>query len=303
MYTGGLENYPRLLQRISQDRPLLGNDARTCYAVRDPERLAVFCQQAGVAFPRMERSPHTLPRDGTWLCKPYRGAGGTRIHRFHGLIPPGPHRTYFQQLVQGASLAMVFLQTAAGVELRGVTRQLVGADWLHSAPFAYCGSVGPVEWPPDLHLRWTRFGTQLAQHFGLKGVFGVDCIQGDDTHWLIEINPRYTASMEILEWALHRGVLGPCAPGSPPSNEVLGKAIYYARNSCRFPAEGPWLDSLRPLPDVWQMPEFADIPRPGTPIEAGQPVLSFYGRAASAAACEEQLRKRAALLDRLLSPG
>jgi len=33
----------------------------------------------------------------------------------------------------------------------------------------------------------------------LRGLFGLDLIRGQDGLWLIEVNPRYTASMELLE--------------------------------------------------------------------------------------------------------
>ncbi len=43
---------------------------------------------------------------------------------------------------------------------------------------------------------------QLTQEFGLRGVNGIDLVIPDDlgVH-LIEVNPRYTASMELVERA------------------------------------------------------------------------------------------------------
>jgi hypothetical protein len=45
------------------------------------------------------------------------------------------------------------------------------------------------------------------------------------------------------------------------------------------------------------------IPAPGERIPAGKPVLTFFARGDSAAACEERLREIAADLDRRLHGG
>ena len=43
--------------------------------------------------------------------------------------------------------------------------------------------------------------------FGLVGWFGVDYILRDGIPWPVEINPRYTASLEIHELASGRSLL------------------------------------------------------------------------------------------------
>ena len=42
----------------------------------------------------------------------------------------------------------------------------------------------------------------LAKRFSLAGLFGVDAIVNDEGVWTVEINPRYTASMELVEPSL-----------------------------------------------------------------------------------------------------
>ena len=50
-------------------------------------------------------------------------------------------------------------------------------------------------------------GDALASAFGLAGWFGVDYILRDEIPWPVEINPRYTASVEIHELATGRSLL------------------------------------------------------------------------------------------------
>ena len=80
---------------------------------------------------------------------------------------------------------------------------------------------------------------------------------------------------------------------------VVGKAIYYAAAPITFPASGPWDSSLARCTDVWRIPEFADIPHPGSVVESGQPVFTLFASAATEAECVHQLKVKAAACDRL----
>jgi predicted ATP-grasp superfamily ATP-dependent carboligase len=240
-------------------------------------------------------------------------------------------RVYFQQFIEGESCAALYLGDGCQAQLLGVTRQLVGVPWLHARPFAYCGSIGPLPLPAALRADLERLGNTLARNAGLCGLFGLDFILRDGAAWPVEVNPRYTASVEVLEYGVGIAALGlhrqqftsePWGGGGvsplifhqsgglrPPLAEpasYLGKAILFARTGLEFPKDGPWkatLESLRSLPAgqaVEQPPTFADIPGAGQGIRAGQPVLTLFARAASVACCLEELRKIAADLDRRL---
>jgi predicted ATP-grasp superfamily ATP-dependent carboligase len=146
----------------------------------------------------------------------------------------------------------------------------------------------------------------------LFGLFGIDGVLSGDTFWPVEINPRYTASVEVLEYATglqalawHRRVFDFEAPEpavlvAPLRTPVVGKAILFARAELTFPLDGPWLRTLQNVGPVEEMPEFADIPEAGQEIRPGQPVLTLFVRAGSVDACQVALRERAGDLDRWL---
>ena len=50
MYTGGLENHPRLVARIAARRPLLGNPADVLRRVRDPGEVKAALYRAGLGL-------------------------------------------------------------------------------------------------------------------------------------------------------------------------------------------------------------------------------------------------------------
>src|SRR5207253_6364233 len=117
----------------------------------------------------------------------------------HGPNPRG--RVYCQEFIEGEPIAAVYVGDGEKARLIGVTCQLTGSDWLHARPFQYCGSVGPVSLPAETEALLERLGNVLTSGCRLRGLFGADCVVRDGTPYLVEVNPRYTASIEILEYA------------------------------------------------------------------------------------------------------
>lgn len=308
LYTGGLENHPRLFDRL--DRPLWGNGSDVLRQVRDPLRLARCLAEARIDAPAVRDTPPAPGDPRRWLLKPRRGAGGFGIHPYENV--PFEARTHFlQERLEGDSCSAVFLgRSEGGVDLLGVTQQLVGAGWLGAADFRYAGSVCSLDVMPSERLVWERIGQALVAAFDLRGLFGVDAIRRDGVPWPVEVNPRYTASVEVLErslgisaLALHRAA---CAGLPLPrfaratAPRTWGKAIYFAAGALTFPAEGPWRVALAPGVDRDRVP-FADVPAAGERIERGHPILTVFASGADASACLGSLREIARGLDRRLT--
>src|SRR5262249_9399076 len=156
------------------------------------------------------------------------------------------------------------------------------------SPMAYAGSVGPWPVSPSEAQGIRLLGQALAEGFGLLGLFGVDFILRDGRPWPVEVNPRYTASVEVLELALgraltddhrrafDRGGPGLLAPVRPAGHGIVGKRIVFATVSCRFPDDGAW---RAPPDDPFALPDLADVPAPHTEFAAGDPVLTVFAAA------------------------
>jgi predicted ATP-grasp superfamily ATP-dependent carboligase len=217
---------------------------------------------------------------------------------------------YWQEFVEGEPCAAVYVGDGQTARLLGVTKQLVGEPWLHAAPFHYCGSVGPLPLEPVLRQAFADLGAALGRAFALKGLFGVDCVLRDGVPYPVEVNPRYTASVEAIEYAtglhalaLHRQAFEPAAPvPAPPcqSAGVVAKGILFARAPLRFPERGTWRSWATSFPGVEVMPTFADVPHPGAVIQAGKPILTLFRRARTVDDGLEELRRLADGLDRWL---
>lgn len=300
IYTGGLENRPEIVERISLSRDLWGNPPEVLRRARDPYRVAACLQRAGLPVPALSASPEGIVSDGSWLAKPYRSAGGSKIHAWRGRALPSTTDYYFQQRVSGPACAAIYVADGKRASLIGFSEQLVGQRFLHARPFAYCGSIAPLGMGPETTAAFMRVGECLAEEFGLLGLFGVDAILHEGLPWIVEINPRYTASVELIEYAsgiqlmaLHRAVFvqaGPClSPTKPPHSGVVGKAILFAPQTLEVPDLQNWMK----LPaDLHGMPQVADIPQQGSRIRRGRPILTVFCRAGGREECLEGLQTR-----------
>lgn len=307
MYTGGLENWPALIETVAAQRPLWGCGGEGLRRVRSHEMLHEFLKQGGFATPRVLWTPPSRStHDDIWLCKPRRSAGGRGISIWDGRPITG--QEYLQRFVPGESFAAIYCASHRGVELLGVTEQLVGEPWLNAKPFAYCGSVGPVSLPDADRTELDRLGKAIAEWGELRGLFGVDLVKHDGHYHVIEVNPRYTASIEVLESATGRFFVrhhaaafesdsNQVTPAQPPAS-IVGKAILFASRRMTFPVEGPWDEDIRR--DVHEFRHYADVPTPGSVIEPGWPILTILVQGHLPTEVRRLLYERALVTQRLL---
>jgi predicted ATP-grasp superfamily ATP-dependent carboligase len=277
---------------------------------RDPHFVAGALRAAGLPGPAVHAGDDAPPMGGPWLIKPLRGAGGRGIsHWSGGRLPVAGGKCYLQEFVEGEAVAAVYIGDGRSGELLGVTRQLVGSAFCHAAAFQYCGSVGPLKVGAGLLASFRRVGEVLAVACRLRGLFGVDGMVRGEEFWPVEVNPRYTASVEVLEYATglralarHRAVFEAKlqAAAAARAEEVVGKAVVMAAQDVVFPEAGPWDANLRGPVRVGDMPAFADIPCAGEHIKTGRPVMTLLARAGSVADCVKELERRAGELDRWL---
>jgi predicted ATP-grasp superfamily ATP-dependent carboligase len=272
IYTGGLENAPDLIDALARRLPLLGNPGRIVQRVRDVPTLRQALERSGFQMPPMAQSVSTTTRT-RWLRKAADSSGGLRVgwaEKNQAPLRPGE---YFQAFIDGPVYGASFLGETGGAQLLGIARQFTDSPWTNAPQFHYAGSLGPVYLPDGMQRQVRDLGQLLVSEFELQGWFGIDFVVdfvcgGQQRLWVLEVNPRYTASMELLEHA---------AP-------VSGKAILYADR--RIHVAPAFVERLQKRDDV------ADIPRAGSELPAASPVLSCFARGDSEAAVLKQLQDK-----------
>lgn len=313
MYVGGMENHPDVLERISQQHALWGVSPAVLRQCRSFPVLADVLRLARAPIAEWRTANDPPPPDGNWMLRPLAGSGGqgvaiwdaetaARVQGADGI----PLEFGFQQRIHGKPYSALFIASPdeGDVQFVGVMQQLVGEAAFGAPAHIWCGNIGPVALPVGVEQLVRRVGNILKWKIGLQGIYGLDfLVDGEDRPWITEVNPRYPASAELLEWATlnpllwqHARCFGytehplPGWAGADLSGQVLGKAILYAEQDGMIaPAVNSWLADVSP----WRFPTVSDLPAPGTIVSAGQPLCTVFAHAARADQCFQELVQHA----------
>ncbi len=307
-YAANLENHPRVVRALAGGRPIAGNTPEVLAQARHWPTLRRVCAEEGLAMPPTlfpgEEGQATARAD--WLRKPVKSGGGHGIGFWDGR--PLARGWYLQAWLAGVSASTVFAADGRESVVLGVSEQIVGDRELGAHGFRHCGNIMPLA--PELGggealtLALADMAARLTRRFGLRGVCGLDCIvtAGPDgpRPVLLEINPRPTASAELIEerglgsvFDTHvRAAAGrlPAPADWPENGGYLAKGIAFARQPCRLPED-----------TGWRRPELRDVGRPGDAIAPGRPICSIVLPGATRRAALEGLYAAARGLERDLA--
>lgn len=269
VYGAGFENRPDLVRRIAAGRELLGTSPERLAAARDPWAVAAAARKAGARAPESRRAggEGARPGDG-WLRKPQRGGGGRGVRRWAGGVLRASE--ILQRRIDGLSCSAVAIGNGRTAMLLGITEQL------HRPPgFAWTGNVTPPRLPASEHDELAgqlgAVSVQMAARFGVRGAFGVDAVWDGRSAWVLEVNPRPPASLELFDtgtFAAHvtgaRGLAVPAGWAQSGDSEPRVKLVLFADRDLRAPDPAWWPPGM-----------VRDIPHDGEAIRRGAPVCTL----------------------------
>jgi predicted ATP-grasp superfamily ATP-dependent carboligase len=300
-YTSNLENHPKAVERLARGRRLLGNPPAVLIRVRNPIALSALLRRRGFATPATRATPVIESAGTTWLLKPRRSGGGHRIERWRHArrVPRG---SYLQERIAGIPGSVIFAANGHNAVVLGLSRQLVGDSRFGAQGFRYSGSLIGSRTTPVFPRQGEILETaaalagEVTREFGLVGLNGIDFIARKGVPYPIEVNPRYSASMELLErvhglsmFELH---LQACTGTLPSEVEVRpgieGKAIVLARRDVILGNTEGWVGRQA----------FADVPHSGECIPGGRPICTVFARGSDQATCLRRLVRQARVVYR-----
>lgn len=294
VYLSPFENHPAAVRELARGRALWGNAPEVLARVRDPQALTAALRRHGLPAPAVRTAADDPPDAGAWLLKP-RASGGGRGVRAWRRGEPVPRGRYLQERVEGTPGSVTFVADGRRVVVLGVSRQLAGEAAFGAHGFQYCGSVLAPAPLVGGESHAAALAQAVTESFGLVGLNGVDFVVRDGIPHAVEVNPRHSASMELVERARGTSILGAhvaaCVDGALPDGappaardaRVHGKAVLYARRAVTVGDTRPWLDDA----------SVRDVPRPGERIARGAPVCTVFAEGSDADACHAALVARA----------
>lgn len=284
----GCESLPEMLAMQVRGLPRLGMEAEAVRGVREPATFFAELDRLGLAHPEVSLQAPTDPKG--WLVKSAAGSGGWHI-RPAGQAAAGGG-TYWQRLQAGEPMSALFLADGMRARLVALNRLLVRP--LGSLPFVYHGAIGPIR-DDGLARRIEEMLALLVPAFALHGLASLDFLARGEDLWLLEVNPRPSATMVLhaqawpggLMRAHVRAVAGRL-PDTPPAHAagVRGCLTLFADRACRVDA------AL--AAQLAASPSCHDLPAAGSVFRAGEPICSVSAEAPSARAVLDELALRAA---------
>ncbi len=264
VYGAGFEDRPELLTLIGERWPLLGNDAATVQSIKAPEAFFAALDRLGVAHPlTLTERP---AKAASWLAKKRGGAGGSHI------VPArlAGDGMYYQQQIEGRAVSALFAGNGTDARVLGFSEQ-----WTAPKPgslWRYGGAARPARLSAAAARAMTLAVTRVARFFKIKGLASADFLLDADTAFLLEINPRPGATLDLFDCGaskllrLHvEAVLQGRLPSRPLKfGDAMASAIVYAghgggtasgagwpRWTADRPKSSEWIDKNQPICTVW----------------------------------------------------
>ncbi|MCE2751145.1 MAG: ATP-grasp domain-containing protein [Pirellula sp.] len=315
---GGMENQPDFIQRRIDQGMLCGVTGKMLRQLRSIESWQRWASESRIGWPTtiQDLSDPRLEsiRSESWMLKPVGRAGGVHVRGIASLegldheakLGPDPGNPksnlwYLQEYIPGISIGVSYC-TESNVSdelprtrIVGIARSILSEELDAPLPWIYRGSLAPYSVSPKVQASLERFAKTVVKSTGIRGLWQADFqidLQGQ--LWLLEINPRWSASMELHEtlqgfsWITeHLRILKSGAsknvPGrGSPAGLQVAKGILYAPHAMHLSLSQVdrlwrfgWHGTLREL----QTGEFclADIPQSdpqGVDFAEGMPIVT-----------------------------
>ena len=283
----GFEDRPKLIDSLDKRYRLLGTRGETVAELKDPERFFPLLKQLGIPHP-----PTSLqaPEDPTgWIAKRTGGAGGAHIRDLASLRKPHPQH-YFQRRLDGEPMSVLAIAAQGGVAME-LSRQWVSPS--ARKPFRY-GGAAIAEYAEAPHeQQMVTAAATLIELLDPVGLVSFDFIVNDGTAYLLEVNPRPGATLDVfddLKGSLFRAQVeaglgnGLWQDRELPNVQSRASALLYADRGAAMARDFDWPDWV------------SDRPMPGTVIPPEQPIATVHAGGASTQDAETLVRARLSTL-------
>jgi predicted ATP-grasp superfamily ATP-dependent carboligase len=274
--------------------PVLGSSAECAARFCDKQKIQHFFEKHNIPRPK-QIDPASIEPGKQYILKPLEGAGGWRNRAIRSQndidewIQEFQTPFILQEYVSGVPASACCVTTGKEAHVIALNGQILRDDPL--MPFGFCGSYTPF-----IHScseQMIQLAEKIALASGCIGVIGIDFIVGDEI-WVIEVNPRFQATLETVERAtgvnlvqVHidacNGIISESIPLSPKYQKTSIRRILFADKSMTWPISS---ETPNPGDDLMR---FSDIPYPETTFEPGNAVISMYGAGADLATAEQDL--------------
>ena len=273
----GVERFYPLLATLPDHIIPLGNNSQTLARLRQASQFFPLLDNLALPHPEISWSmPSTAADD--WLQKDLSCCGGSGI--IPATIAQDKKGVFYQHRVKGISASVSFIANGKQAQILAINEQIN-----RQASFALAYIVSPLCLTAKLELALSRALNAICGATGMKGLGSLDLlIDSNDHFYILELNPRFSASFELLPeqnmlftWYFHacHGQLPDKRTRQPQGIRML--SYLYGDKTGHIMDQPNWPEQCH------------DLPKAGTLIETGAPICSILVKAETRAGCFQKL--------------
>lgn len=229
VYGSGFEAQPALLQKVAEIIPLIGNSAATVGAVKAPDGFFAVLEKCNIRHPKVYDLLPANSISAIYLRKFVGGCGGTHISIADANSALQLDNHYYQEWIDGRSVSMLFVANAHRIEVVGFNEQWLSPT--EKLPFRYGGAVGNIDVPQSIQQQLIAAAEKLAIEFGLIGLNTLDVVVRENVAYVLEVNPRLSATFDLYEDNLMNIHIKACLEGALPQREHMQQSNEADRRS------------------------------------------------------------------------
>ena len=286
VYGSGFETHVESLYFLQTRFHIMGNSPAVFERVQNKREFFTTLDYLKIPYPETHFS---FPIDDSknWLSKPLKGQGGVGINSQKMDI-------YWQHFCDGKSGSVLFLANGKKAVVIGFNSQWTQGNFLFSgiSNFSYLSDF------QKKHIQsWLQ---SVVKYFDLRGLNSLDFLHTENDIFVLEINPRPSASLQNYELPLFKAHLT-LNLESTHISDFSAYQIIYASHPLIIPQNFHWSKSCQ------------DFPRDGVIIPKNQPICSIIERSSKSKIAlkklkintkqlEENLRMNQASVNKLTQP-
>ncbi len=289
IYGSGFEAYPDSLYFLETQFQLIGNSSTVFKALQNKPLFFQRLQQLNIAFPAvfftLENNTHK-GKTTSYLIKPFNSLGGLDIqimdaNNRHVLQTP---YHYYQEYIHGKSMSALFVANGKQAVIIGFNQQ-----WTVAKSFLFSGIINHAQLPVFHQQILYDWISKLTINYKLQGLCSLDFVFYKNKCYVLEINPRPPASMQLYEKNLLKTHYLACF--GQLEKVIISRhrtysayQIIYAMSKIKISSKMKW-------------PQYCcSLPQKNTIINKGQPICSMILNGISPQSLREDLQNKQHLL-------
>lgn len=289
---GGLDSAPHLIQRIGEERTIIGNTPLTHLRLKEAPAFFDLLNELSIPYPDIRWNTENASSE--WLLKSSCSEGGKGVRFFaHDQLRSGD---YLQRRLAGSTYSVLFLAGNGHQKIIGFNtlRHIAMGD----RPFLFAGAANFVRLRPKTLRQVQSYVQKMVCATGIVGLNSLDfMLDPEGQPQILEINPRPSATLALYDEDAPSGLLdahiraasGQGLAAMNPPRQFRCFEVALSPRDLTIPRGLSWPDWCR------------DRPVAGTMVPEGRPFCTVESQATNAHLALKLLRLRMRTLGHRLS--